>query len=202
MPRSSAGAIEAGPLPDPAAAGADLRAGARPRPRLGASRRRGRAGALRAGRPRPTRSIFSIPRARPGSPRASCATMAAIWWRWPGRCACLRRPGPGETMFWAASDIGWVVGHSYIVYAPLIAGCTTVLYEGKPVGTPDAGAFWRVIETTRSTPCSPRRPRSGRSARGSRRQLLASARYLGVKALFLAGERCDPADAGNGARTS
>ena len=51
---------------------------------------------------------------------------------------------PGE-VFWAASDIGWVVGHSYIVYAPLLLGCTTVLYEGKPVGTPDAGAFWRVI---------------------------------------------------------
>ena len=52
---------------------------------------------------------------------------------------------PGE-VYWAASDIGWVVGHSYIVYAPLIAGCSTVLFEGKPVGTPDAGAFWRVIE--------------------------------------------------------
>jgi propionyl-CoA synthetase len=51
---------------------------------------------------------------------------------------------PGE-VFWAASDVGWVVGHSYIVYAPLLHGCTTVLYEGKPVGTPDAGAFWRVI---------------------------------------------------------
>ena len=48
-------------------------------------------------------------------------------------------------MCWAASDIGWVVGHSYIVYAPLFHGCTTILYEGKPVGTPDAGAFWRVI---------------------------------------------------------
>jgi propionyl-CoA synthetase len=46
-------------------------------------------------------------------------------------------------VFWAASDVGWVVGHSYIVYAPLLAGCTSVLYEGKPVGTPDAGAFWR-----------------------------------------------------------
>ena len=51
---------------------------------------------------------------------------------------------PGET-FWAASDVGWVVGHSYIVYAPLLHGCASVLYEGKPVGTPDAGAFWRVI---------------------------------------------------------
>src|ERR1700735_4604017 len=48
-------------------------------------------------------------------------------------------------VFWTASDVGWVVGHSYIVYAPLLAGCTSVLYEGKPVGTPDAGAFWRVI---------------------------------------------------------
>ena len=51
---------------------------------------------------------------------------------------------PGE-VFWAASDVGWVVGHSYIVYAPLLHGATTILYEGKPVGTPDAGAFWRVI---------------------------------------------------------
>src|SRR6266496_2125533 len=51
---------------------------------------------------------------------------------------------PGE-VYWAASDVGWVVGHSYIVYAPLLTGCTTVLYEGKPVGTPDPGAFWRVI---------------------------------------------------------
>jgi acyl-coenzyme A synthetase/AMP-(fatty) acid ligase len=55
---------------------------------------------------------------------------------------------PGET-FWAASDIGWVVGHSYIVYGPLLNGNTTVLYEGKPVGTPDPGAFWRVAEQHR-----------------------------------------------------
>src|SRR5699024_4521468 len=51
---------------------------------------------------------------------------------------------PGE-VFWTASDIGWVVGHSYIVYAPLLVGATTVMYEGKPVGTPDAGAFWRIV---------------------------------------------------------
>ena len=55
---------------------------------------------------------------------------------------------PGE-VFWAASDVGWVVGHSYIVYAPLLFGCSTVLYEGKPVRTPDAGAFWRVVEEYR-----------------------------------------------------
>ena len=51
---------------------------------------------------------------------------------------------PGD-VFWAVSDVGWVVGHSYIVYAPLLHGCTTILYEGKPVMTPDAGALWRVI---------------------------------------------------------
>ena len=51
---------------------------------------------------------------------------------------------PGD-VYWAASDIGWVVGHSYIVYAPLLHGCTTILFEGKPVGTPDAGTFWRII---------------------------------------------------------
>ena len=54
---------------------------------------------------------------------------------------------PGD-VYWAASDVGWVVGHSYIVYAPLLLGATTVLYEGKPVGTPDAGAFWRVASNT------------------------------------------------------
>jgi propionyl-CoA synthetase len=48
-------------------------------------------------------------------------------------------------VYWAASDVGWVVGHSYIVYGPLLAGCTTMIYEGKPVGTPDPGAFWRVV---------------------------------------------------------
>jgi propionyl-CoA synthetase len=71
---------------------------------------------------------------------------------------------PGE-VFWAASDIGWVVGHSYIVYAPLLHGNTTILFEGKPVGTPDAGTFWRVIEEHKVRCCSPRRPRSARSAR-------------------------------------
>ena len=55
---------------------------------------------------------------------------------------------PGE-VYWAASDVGWVVGHSYIVYAPLLHGCTTIVFEGKPVGTPDAGTFWRVISEHR-----------------------------------------------------
>ncbi len=92
----------------------------------------------------PTRSTSSTPRGRPRRRRASCATTAATRWRCAGRWRTSSPPGPGQA-FWAASDIGWVVGHSYIVYGPLIAGCTTILYEGKPVGTPDAGAFWRVI---------------------------------------------------------
>jgi propionyl-CoA synthetase len=66
--------------------------------------------------------------------------MVALAWS----MAAIYDIAPGE-VFWTASDVGWVVGHSYIVYAPLLAGCTTLLYEGKPVGTPDAGAFWRVV---------------------------------------------------------
>jgi len=98
---------------------------------------------------------------------------------------------PGD-VYWAASDVGWVVGHSYIVYAPLFAGCTSVLYEGKPVGTPDPGAFWRVI-----------------SEHGVRTLFTAPTAFRAIKkedpdgehirkydlscfeALYLAGERCD-----------
>ena len=70
-----------------------------------------------------------------------------------------------DEVFWTASDVGWVVGHSYIVYGPLIHGCTSVMYEGKPVGTPDAGAFWRVIDAASTCgSSSPRRPRSARSS--------------------------------------
>ena len=100
--------------------------------------------------------------------------------------------GPGE-VYWAASDIGWVVGHSYIVYAPLLAGCTTVLYEGKPVGTPDAGAFWRVISEHRVkalfTAPTAFRAIKKEDPRGdlARRYDLSGYRYL-----FLAGERLDP----------
>ena len=98
-----------------------------------------------------------------------------------------------DEVFWTASDVGWVVGHSYIVYAPLIYGCTTVMYEGKPVGTPDAGAFWRVIEQHRvrvffTAPTAFRAiKREDPDAR------LIHARDLGhFRALFLAGERADP----------
>ena len=92
----------------------------------------------------PIRSTCSTPPAPPASPRASSATTAAMRWRCCGACATSTTSHPGE-VFWAASDVGWVVGHSYIVYGPLLLGATTVLYEGKPVGTPDAGAFWRVV---------------------------------------------------------
>jgi len=99
---------------------------------------------------------------------------------------------PGE-VFWAASDIGWVVGHSYIVYAPLLAGCTTVLYEGKPVGTPDPGAFWRVIaehgvKTMFTAPTAFRAIKKEDPAGDfARKYDLSGFRYL-----FLAGERLDP----------
>jgi propionyl-CoA synthetase len=100
---------------------------------------------------------------------------------------------PGE-VFWAASDIGWVVGHSYIVYGPLIAGCTTLLYEGKPVGTPDAGAFWRVIEDHKVTTMftAPTAIRAIRREDSAGEKLVARD-LSSLKALFLAGERCDPA---------
>ena len=99
---------------------------------------------------------------------------------------------PGD-VYWAASDIGWVVGHSYIVYAPLLHGCTSILYEGKPVGTPDAGAFWRVIEQHKVN-CLFTAPTAFRAIRredptGSH---LAERDISSLKSLYLAGERCDP----------
>jgi propionyl-CoA synthetase len=99
---------------------------------------------------------------------------------------------PGET-YWAASDIGWVVGHSYIVYAPLITGCTSVLYEGKPVGTPDAGAFWRVCADHRVSVMFTA-PTAIRTIKRVDSAGEGAARYdLGaLRSLFLAGERCDP----------
>jgi len=99
---------------------------------------------------------------------------------------------PGEA-YWAASDVGWVVGHSYIVYAPLLHGCTTILYEGKPVGTPDPGAFWRVI-SEHKVPVMFTAPTAFRAIR----QQDPEGSYLKqydlslFRTLFLAGERCDP----------
>jgi propionyl-CoA synthetase len=99
---------------------------------------------------------------------------------------------PGE-VYWAASDVGWVVGHSYIVYAPLLHGCTSILYEGKPVGTPDAGAFWRVIAehncvTMFTAPTAFRAIRK----EDPDAKLLKQYDLSKFRALFLAGERADP----------
>ena len=96
-------------------------------------------------------------------------------------------------VYWAASDVGWVVGHSYIVYGPLVAGCTTLLYEGKPVGTPDAGAFWRVVarHRVRTLFTAPTAFRAIKREDPDAR-LLAGHDISSLKALFLAGERLDP----------
>jgi propionyl-CoA synthetase len=96
-------------------------------------------------------------------------------------------------VYWAASDVGWVVGHSYIVYAPLLRGCTTVMYEGKPVGTPDAGAFWRVcaqhnVKVLFTAPTAMRAIKQ----QDPDGKLLHAYDLSKLEALFLAGERCDP----------
>ncbi len=100
--------------------------------------------------------------------------------------------GAGD-VYWAASDVGWVVGHSYIVYGPLLAGCTTVIYEGKPVGTPDAGAFWRVI-SEHGVKVLFTAPTAFRAIRKEdpEGKLLHEYDLSRMSALFLAGERCDP----------
>ena len=99
---------------------------------------------------------------------------------------------PGE-VYWAASDIGWVVGHSYIIYGPLLHGNTTILYEGKPIGTPDAGAFWRVA-AEHGVAAMFTAPTAFRAIR----QQDPNGEFIGkydlskLRTLFLAGERCDP----------
>lgn len=99
---------------------------------------------------------------------------------------------PGE-VFWAASDVGWVVGHSYIVYAPLLHGCTTILFEGKPVGTPDAGTFWRVIAehgvVSLFTAPTAFRAIKGQDPNG---EFIGKYDLSKFRTLFLAGERGDP----------
>eukprot|EP00931_Biecheleriopsis_adriatica_P047068 TRINITY_DN27106_c0_g1_i1.p1 TRINITY_DN27106_c0_g1~~TRINITY_DN27106_c0_g1_i1.p1 ORF type:complete len:691 (-),score=108.93 TRINITY_DN27106_c0_g1_i1:415-2283(-) len=102
---------------------------------------------------------------------------------------------PGET-YWAASDVGWVVGHSYIVYAPLLHGCSTVLFEGKPVGTPNAGTFWRVISQhkVRGFFTAPTALRAIRKE-DPQLDLVKTYNMDCLKGFFVAGERCDPATA-------
>ncbi|QIB33402.1 propionyl-CoA synthetase [Ancylobacter pratisalsi] len=114
--------------------------------------------------------------------------MVALRWSMEG----LYGVKPGE-VFWSASDIGWVVGHSYIVYAPLLTGCTTVLYEGKPVGTPDAGVFWRVIEEYKVSALFTA-PTALRAIKKEdpEGKLMADYDRSSLRTLFLAGERADP----------
>ena len=99
---------------------------------------------------------------------------------------------PGE-VYWAASDVGWVVGHSYIVYAPLLHGCTTILFEGKPVGTPDAGVFWRVI-AEHGVSVLFTAPTAFRAIKRDdpEASLMKDHDLSGFRTLFLAGERSDP----------
>ena len=99
---------------------------------------------------------------------------------------------PGD-VYWAASDVGWVVGHSYIVYAPLFHGCTSSLYEGKPVGTPDAGAFWRVMSEHKVS-CMFTAPTAMRAIKKEdpSGDLIKKYDISCLRSQFLAGERCDP----------
>lgn len=123
-----------------------------------------------------------------GVVRPTAGHLVALAWTMRAIYDC----GPGD-VFWAASDVGWVVGHSYICYAPLIAGCTTIVYEGKPVGTPDAGAFWRVIaeHKVRAFFTAPT------ALRAIKRDdpdgaLVKDYDLSRLNALYLAGERADP----------
>ena len=120
--------------------------------------------------------------------RPTAGHLVALNWTMKG----LYNIEAGE-VFWAASDVGWVVGHSYICYAPLIAGATTIVFEGKPVGTPDAGTFWRVIQNhkVRSFFTAPT------ALRAIKREdpdglLIRDYNLRNLQALFLAGERADP----------
>ena len=112
----------------------------------------------------------------------------ALTWNLPN----LYGVGPGDVMF-SASDVGWVVGHSYIVYAPLLAGATTIVYEGKPVGTPDAGAFWRIVEKYKVNALFTA-PTAFRAIKKEDPNAEHVGKYdlSSLKRLFLAGERLDP----------
>ena len=114
--------------------------------------------------------------------------MVALKWSMPA----IYDIQPGE-VYWAASDVGWVVGHSYIVYAPLLHGCTSLLFEGKPVGTPDAGVFWRVISQHKVAALFTA-PTAFRAIKKEDPDgaLIGQYDLSGFRTLFLAGERADP----------
>ncbi|WP_408592160.1 propionyl-CoA synthetase [Paracoccus marcusii] len=123
-----------------------------------------------------------------GVVRHTAGHLVALAWSVPN----IYGIGLGD-VFWVASDVGWVVGHSYIVYGPLIAGATTVVFEGKPVGTPDAGTFWRVIadHKVKSFFTAPTAIRAVKRDDPEGR-LVGKYDLSGLQALFLAGERADP----------
>ena len=123
-----------------------------------------------------------------GVVRPTGGHLVALNWTMPN----IYGVGPGD-VFWAASDVGWVVGHSYICYAPLIHGCTTVVFEGKPVGTPDAGTFWRVI-SEHDVKVLFTAPTAFRAIKrvDPKGEFLKKYDLSGLRALFLAGERADP----------
>jgi propionyl-CoA synthetase len=123
-----------------------------------------------------------------GVVRPNAGHMVALAWS----MANIYAIAPGE-VFWSASDVGWVVGHSYICYAPLLVGATTVVFEGKPVGTPDAGTFWRVIEEhgVRSFFTAPTAFRAIKREDPAG-ELVARHDLSALRYLFLAGERADP----------
>jgi propionyl-CoA synthetase len=123
-----------------------------------------------------------------GVVRTNGGHMVALAWSMPN----LYGVNPGE-VYWAASDVGWVVGHSYICYAPLLMGCTSIVFEGKPVGTPDAGTFWRVI-SEHGVKALFTAPTAFRAIKREDPKGEFVRKYdLGcLKTLFLAGERADP----------
>jgi propionyl-CoA synthetase len=123
-----------------------------------------------------------------GVVRPTAGHLVALAWTMRAIYNC----GVGD-VFWAASDVGWVVGHSYICYAPLIAGCTTIVYEGKPVGTPDAGAFWRVIDEhkVRAFFTAPTALRAIKRD-DPEGKLVGDYDLTQLQAIYLAGERADP----------
>jgi propionyl-CoA synthetase len=123
-----------------------------------------------------------------GVVRTNAGHMVALIWTMKN----LYGINPGE-VFWAASDVGWVVGHSYICYAPLLAGCTSIVFEGKPVGTPDAGTFWRVIQD-HDVKALFTAPTAFRAIKREDPDGAFVRKYdlSGLRTLFLAGERADP----------
>ena len=120
--------------------------------------------------------------------RPTAGHMVALSWTMDA----IYKMKPGE-VFWAASDVGWVVGHSYITYAPLIKGCTTIVFEGKPIGTPDPGTFWRIIEEykVRSFFTAPTALRAIKRE-DPEGEYITKYDISSMQALFLAGERADP----------